>query len=1098
MARTAAITWLALAACAACGDGLYSYGNTDGVLIWSLGDLGSGAEVREVVTFVSAPSVGEAPALVRAARERAEHPLGHVPLSPKLTPQRLWLDNGVTDFAIEDAGYFRWGLERQALRCDLGGQLSQFCYYLHYRDGAGAHKAGAPNVYELPLENLRVAEALGGSGTEGGCVVETEDGLLRARITATVGPGPCASVEFVVTSAADHPVDDVRLGIYANVEAAHDHENDLSRLDPECDGLLVEDPATGRCVVVAATREPLLGWSGVWNSLPKLQNAEGIPRAEWRSLDDLPAEERVRVANVRVQLMAPPGIYLPYSYDNPTTPETRALTPAEARGVLEADWLFQAEGQPLDVRARAETGWALALAARLSCDPRTPDLGEQTRELARLSERLNAAQRQPLSPDEAREAYLQVRRIKREIMFRNPVIDFSQVLLIDQPQPRGPVNDTHESIHRMGITATPGGRLLVLDGLAPGGAVRQLAPDKPGSFWQPDLSFDATRVLFCFKPWDGKSFHLYEVGVDGTGLRRLTDSDYDDVDPIYLPDGHIMFTSTRGNSYVRCGPFIYSYTLARCDADGGNVYLISQNGEPDFVPSLMSDGRVVYSRWEYSDRPLWRIQSLWTTHPDGTNTQALWGNRSVWPDHLSEPRQIPGSQRIMFSGVGHHDWFSGSIGIVDPSRGMDFPDGLTKVTADRPWPECGTPPLDPTEAADYHGSGQFTGYKTAYPLSEEDFLVSARGQDGKFRLYLMDVHGNRELVYEGAFNVWHAIPVRPRPVPPALPSSVVWPGTGAERKKPVNGCLYSADVYQGVSEVPRGAAKYLRVMQLDHKTYSTWRKTFRHSGPAVSIVQEEGVKRVLSIVPVEQDGSASFEVPPGRSVYFQLLDSEYRCIQSMRSFTGVMPGERRGCVGCHESHSTAPPSQPSIALSRPPTPLSPPEWGTESISFERFVQPTLDRYCGSCHQGDGSAEQVLDLTLRPGADVFKEPYLTLVGSAGWGNPVAPTGQPGYGCAGAIPVESMDPTMNDPRALETLKPMTHSSYTSPLVMLVSSGEHYGVRVDDVSLRKLMTWVDACCPFMGEDEIRALGDPDFRGIDLLPIRPRVATAPVVERP
>jgi hypothetical protein len=77
-------------------------------------------------------------------------------------------------------------------------------------------------------------------------------------------------------------------------------------------------------------------------------------------------------------------------------------------------------------------------------------------------------------------------------------------------------------------------------------------------------------------------------------------------------------------------------------------------------------------------------------------------------------------------------------------------------------------------------------------------------------------------------------------------------------------------------------------------------------------------------------------------------------------------------------------------------------------------------------------------------------------------------------------------------------MSSLSYTSPLVRLASSGEHYGVKMDDVSLQRLMVWVDACCPFMGEEEIRALGDPDFPGIELLPIRPRVATAPVVERP
>ena len=604
------------------------------------------------------------------------------------------------------------------------------------------------------------------------------------------------------------------------------------------------------------------------------------------------------------------------------------------------------------------------------------------------------------------------------------------------------------------------------------------------------------RCSYCFKPDDEASFHLYEMNLDGTGRRQLTDSQYDDIDPIYLPDGHILFTTTRGNSYVRCGPFIYSYILARCDADGRNVYLISYNGEPDFVPALLNDGRVIYSRWEYTDKPLWRLQKLWTTNQDGTGTAHFWGNQSVWPDHLSEPRPIPGSRRVMFSGVGHHDWWSGSIGIIDPDQGRDYPHGLTKVTTDLRWPEVSLPPQDTAEAADYHPAGRFTGYKTAFPLSEQDFLVSARGLEDKFRLYLMDVHGNRELIYEGSYNVWHAMPIEPRPVPPRQPDRVVWPGTGKERGSVAPGVFFSADVYEGLPDVPRGLVRYLRVFQLDYKTYSTWNKTYRHSGPPVSIIQEEGVKRILSEVPVEADGSVHFEAPAGQALFFQLLDERRRCVQTMRSFSGLMPGEQRGCVGCHEGHSSAPPRQAGLALRRSATPLSPPPWAAESVSYERFVQPVLDRYCVRCHQGQPPGSDEPNLVLRPGHSVFKEPYLTLVGSAGWGNPI-PAGKPGYGIANAIPVEA-NYDQNDPAALTTLRPMQYLSYSSRLIELASSGQHYDVTVDAESLHRLIAWVDACCPFMGEDELRALGDPDFSGIDALPIRPRVATAPVVERP
>ena len=784
------------------------------------------------------------------------------------------------------------------------------------------------------------------------------------------------------------------------------------------------------------------------------------------------------------------------------------VQPAARPSRLEADWLFQAQGQPLLKRAGQEIAWARQLAARLGADPRTPSLAGELAELGRLAD---AGDRS------ARELYLAVRRVKRRLTFKNPVLDFRRLLLIDQPYPHGG-EWKHQAVHRLGIKASPGGRLLVVEGLDPDATARQIGPKKAGSYWRADLRFDATGVVFCFKPHDEKSFHLYEVGLDpGAPGRQLTSGDYDDVDPIYLPDGHILFTTTRGNTYVRCGPYIYSYVLARCGADPGapgDIYLISRNSEPDFVPALLSDGRVIYSRWEYSDKDQNRVQSLWTTNQDGTSTAAFWGNQSVWPDHTAEPRPIPGSRRVMFSGVGHHDWFTGSIGIIDPDRGTDYPHGLTRVTWDLPWAEVGAGPAERPEAADYHSAGRYTSYKTPYPLSERDFLVSARGGDGggKFRLYLMDVRGNRELIYEGAHNVWHAMPVRPRAVPPRQADMVAWPGTGKERKPLQAGLFYNTDVYRGVGGLPRGCVKYLRVFQQDAKTYSTWAKTFVFSGPAISAVQTEAVKRIVSTVPVEADGSVYFEVPAGRALFFQLLDEHGRALHTMRSFVGLLPGERRGCVGCHELQLAAtPPNRPARALRRPPTPVSPPPWGSESIGYERFVQPLLDRHCGKCHQGDGPGRKKLDLTLRPSQGQFrghfKQPYLTLVGPAAWPVRVPARGRPGYGLAGAFPVYGLRAadiyagevaTNQASIILKTMRPMRYLSFRSRLIDRAMSGRHHKVKVQGVDLQRLIAWVDANCPYVGEEEIRTMADPDFRGIEHLPIRPRVKTAPVIERP
>jgi len=1082
----AALATILLAPGVCLASGLSSTGNADGHLTWRVGTLEPGRSDRRVVLFAFGPSYAEAAKVLNQARQEFANPREPPPRGDARPQPTVWIKNAVTDFALEGPGHFFWEGGRQSLTGPQGGQLSRFGWYVHYNDGA-PRRAGTPigRRGDAAAENVRIVEPIIAVAADQAVgTMATADGAIKVRLRAAMARGAAVAVEFVLTNTGARPLADVTLTAYANLEAAHTHENDYSTLDAGAAGLVLVDPPTGVCTIMAGLDQPAGGYSGQWPSEPPLQAAAGEPLARWKPFKEIPADVKAALAqNPRAA-----GIYEEYAPAPsmpPTEPPTRTLSEAKAAAVLEADWLFQAEGKPLAARAAEEIGWARVLAARLARSPKTPDPAAELAQLDALERRLAE------KPDEAaaRPLYFAVRAVKRRLALANPAVDFAQVLFIDNPYPAGR-EWPHQVRHRNGMMAVPGGRLLVLDGLGPGGKLRKLAPRKPGFFWRPDLSFDGKRVLFCCRPHDEKSFHLYEIGVDGTGLRQLTDGPYDDIDPIYLPDGHILFTTTRSNTYVRCMPYTYAYVLARCDADGRHVYLVSQNNEPDWCPALLNDGRVIYSRWEYTDKALWRIESLWTTNPDGTGTATFWGNQSVWPDHLAEPRPIPGSSRVMFTGVAHHNWFAGSIGIIDPAKGFNFPHGLTKVTCEVPWPECGTPPLDPHERADYHTAGRFAAYKTPWPLSEEDFLVSAqRAGDAKFRLYLMDVHGNRELIYEGAYNIWHALPLRPREPPPAHTDQVAWPGTGRDRRPPAPGILFSANVCQGVPEIPPGQAKFLRVIQMDARTYSLWARDGRFSGPVVAAHQDDGVKRILGTAPVEADGSVSFRLPPGVAVHFQLLDEHGRALQTMRSFTGVMPGERRGCVGCHELHSVAPVATVAAALGHEAPDLTPPPWGTASISYERMVQPVLDQYCGKCHQGDGKGRKKLDLTLRPGSGVFKEPYLTLVGPAG-------AGLKTHGIAGAMMVENFG--QSDPASYVTAPPMQFLSYTSKLIEIAMDGKHNDVKVDAISLQKLIAWVDCNCPYRGDEDVRALADPTFPRVEDLPIRPLVKSAPVIERP
>ncbi|MCP4450441.1 MAG: hypothetical protein GY809_03195, partial [Planctomycetes bacterium] len=390
--------------------------------------------------------------------------------------------------------------------------------------------------------------------------------------------------------------------------------------------------------------------------------------------------------------------------------------PLEACTPLEKDWLFQAGNDPTLQRVQQEITWTRELAERLEKASAMLDLSAELKRLGNLEGNLVES----VEETTLMNLYLAVRRVKREVALKNPVVDFSRILLVDNPYP----GNRHESGHRHGYRAQGVGRLLVLEGLLPDSPVRSLVPDaKAGFLWRPDLSFDAEKIVFCLMPDGDTSFHLYEVNTDGTGFKQLTFGDYDDLDPIHLPDGNLLFNTTRAHTYVRCGPSHHAPVLARSDGDGKNIYVISRNNEPDYLPALLPNGRIIYTRWEYTDKEQKRAQSLWTMNPDGTGVSAFWGNQSVWPDILAEPRPIPGTGKIMFTGVGHHMWFKGSIGLIDPSKGMNYPEGLSKVTPDIAWPEVGNGPREKAEISSYR-PGSYSAYKTPYPIGKEDFLVS--------------------------------------------------------------------------------------------------------------------------------------------------------------------------------------------------------------------------------------------------------------------------------------------------------------------------------------------------------------------------------------
>ena len=815
---------------------------------------------------------------------------------------------------------------------------------------------------------------------------------------------------------------------------------------------------------------------------------------------------------------------------------------------LEKDWHFQTEKQPLLPRTQAEIEWAERIAQRMiRSGVAKAKLAGEVSALQSLKKQA-AAMSSSADTDELKawELYLDVRKVKRQLMFKRPEVDFDEVVFVDVPYTRG-AEWQHESRYRSIMCASHGGELSILKGLSGAGRLRRLAPTGgQAAFLRPDVSYDGKKVLFCMKPQSDRGYHLYEIGADPStglragGLRQITSGGYSDIEPVYLPDNNIIFLTSRANVYGGCAPWAPQHITARCDSNGKNIYLLSVASEPEYSPSILNDGRVIYTRWEYNDRGLNRIQSLWTMNPDGTASNTYWGNHSVYPDHLGEARSIPGTSLVMFNGMGHHDMYRGCIGVLDVAAGLNFPRGLKKVTPDVPWPEVGDGPVPtPPVTGDYHSSGAFGGYKSPYPLSAELLLVSARtgnphassardSRRGPFKLYLMDIHGNRELIHQGKNNVLYAQPLRARRRPALRPDMTDWPGSEKDGKAIAPGRFYSGNVYEGMDGKVKGRAKYLRIIECVQRNYTTgcvdsggspfgsgsnvaldspqfrggnpgkkvidkpWGDGAILAGPAIAIASNTRLKRVLGTAPVADDGSFSFTAPPGKALYFQLLDKNRLVLQSMRSWVNLMPGEQRGCVGCHKGRLNTPVSGKIRNLAnRPPDKITPPPWGVRTLSYVSDIQPIFDKNCAKCHQGDGKGRKKLDLTLRPDpgkrwGGIFPEPYITLTCGDNAVNNFATVGRAKPTIAGNFFIWEQYPTF---------APMTKWSYRSPLINMHLHGKHNDVKLAKEELRKLIVWVDTNCHYRSLKDVLSISDPEPNWFLNWPYRPRLGSAPHV---
>jgi len=770
----------------------------------------------------------------------------------------------------------------------------------------------------------------------------------------------------------------------------------------------------------------------------------------------------------------------------------------------------ETDRDPLDIVLRRTT----ALLADLKSMPAAPDLADFDRQLNELKK---AAEKVAVEDADARfELFDKACQLRRKIAFSNPILDFDKIVFIKRR--RAIYN--HMCDQYYGMAAAPGGGVYVLsdafgadpqlhDVLAEsvvqngrlkgeklsggpsdvmpavsfdGGGNRHGQDHGGGTFLSPDLSYDAQTILFAYVEnrgdtqhrhhtdatqghWhEGRCYHVFKVNVDGSGLEQLTDGTWNDFDPCWLPNGRIAFTSERRGGYLRCGRVCPTYTLYDMAADGSDIQCLSFHETNEWHPAVTNEGMIIWTRWDYVDRHGCTAHMPWLTTLDGRDPRPVHGNyapRNSRPDMEVDCCAIPGSNKIAATAAPHHGQAYGSLIIIDPSIPDD--DGMGPVR--RITPEVGFP----------ESQGGAQSYGTPWPLSEHYFLcvydakmqpgIGMQGggyRGGDYGIYLVDVFGNKELIYrDPEIACLSPIPLRPRPVPSVAPElaqrgpgtdPVTRPADSADGAQP-EGRVSVINVYDSLKPWPEGTTiTHLRVLQVLPMSTPSGGLRPHETALRVASAGDSVVpcRWVLGTVPVEEDGSAHFEVPANREIFFQALDEDGLAVQSMRSATHVRRGEHLTCVGCHEPKSRVAQSLDvtPLALNRPPSRLTPDVDGSNPFSYPRLVQPVLDRHCVECHAKE--ADKAPSLAREPLVRNWYTSYNNLVPEFGFYN---------YG-------DSYRTT-----------PGRFGARASKLYELLKEG-HYDVKLSDEDMHRLTLWLDCASMFYGVYE-REGGQAQLRG-------------------
>jgi hypothetical protein len=490
-----------------------------------------------------------------------------------------------------------------------------------------------------------------------------------------------------------------------------------------------------------------------------------------------------------------------------------------------------------------------------------------------------------------------------------------------------------------------------------------------------EMAWDGSSVLFAMRgPFvqgaaeeDQPTWNVWEYNIGADVLRRVIPSDLTaesghDVAPHYLPDGRIVFSSTRqrqskavlldegkpqfdAQDEDRREP---AFVLHVMNADGSDIHQISFNQSHDLDPTVMANGQVLFSRWDNAGGN--SEFNLYRMNPDGTGLELYYGAQSHGTGtggatiQFVQPRQMPDGRILTITRPFQTTKWGGDLVAIDaanfvenqqptaPNAGLLAGPAQSRVVVNDVRTDAGISPGGEFAAVYplFDGTDRmFVSWSPCRLLNATLQIVPCTAAalaapnpvaaPPLYGVWIYDRAANTQqpvFTPEEGILISDIVAAQPRAAPPVifdrestgtLDPSLVAAGEGLIDIRSV----YDSDGSTGVSiaalanpALTTADQRPARFLRIEKPVSLPDRDFLDFDNSAFGVSQGQGMREILGYVPVEPDGSVVARVPANVPFAVSVLDANGRRITNHhQNWMQVRPGEVLTCNGCHVPQS---------------------------------------------------------------------------------------------------------------------------------------------------------------------------------------------------